>query len=255
MLIATKKRKRKNEMKKPLKILIIDNNREEKSKGSKNIVHWALKMAPEGSEVLVRRAPDRDLPQGVEIDALLLSGSRTSSLETEEPWIRPYDEFVTRHLEKGTPILGICYGHQTVGRCLARMNGQKPTLRTATDGEFGWIEVRITDESRLLEGLHERFITYESHFEEVAEVPPGAFKFAETDRCALQGFEVRGKPVFGIQFHPEYGIDEAEASLAEKLKNGVRKEWIVNAGKGSKLYDENVGKVIFGNFFGIASRS
>jgi GMP synthase-like glutamine amidotransferase len=60
------------------------------------------------------------------------------------------------------------------------------------------------------------------------------------------------QPVFGIQFHPEYTVTEGEESLANKIKKGVASEWIFNPGKGEKLYNENVGKVIFGNFFGIA---
>lgn len=240
-------------MQKPLKILIVDSTREEKSRGSKNLVHWALKMSPEGSEIMVRRAPEQDIPQGIKPDAIILSGSITSCMEFNEPWISPYDEFVTHHINAGTPMLGVCYGHQSIARCMMRMNGKEPVLRKAQDAELGWTEIRITDDSQLLEGLHGSFITYESHYEEVGELPPGAVKFAETDRCAIQGFEVAGKPIFGIQFHPEYSIEEAEESLSGHLKKGTRKDWILNPGKGPKLYDENVGKVIFGNFFRIAS--
>ncbi len=239
---------------KPLKILIIDNNREAQSFGSKNLASWAVKTAPTGSEVVVRRAPDQDLPPvDMDVDAVVISGSITSCLEKNEPWIQPYDDFVIEHIKKGTPMLGVCYGHQTIARCLSRMNGKEPTLRTAPKGEFGWQTIRIVGDTPILKGLEGSFITYESHFEEVVEVPPGAKKFAETDHCGLQGYEVVDKPIFGIQFHPEYSIDEAEASLQKKVENGVPSEWIFNPGKGEKLYDENVGKVIFGNFFRIAS--
>lgn len=240
-------------MAKTLKILVVDSTREEKSIGSKNIVQWAVKMAPEGSEILVRRAPELDLPQDLEFDALILSGSVTSCMEVKEPWIRPYDEFVTRHIQKGTPVLGICYGHQAISRCLMKLAGKEPALRKAENAELGWTDIKIVQNSRLLEGLSESFLTYESHYEEVSELPPGTFKFAETDRCAIQGYEMNDKPVFGIQFHPEYSVEEAETSLASSLKKGVRKDWILNPGKGPKLYDENVGKVIFGNFFRIAA--
>ena len=55
--------------------------------------------------------------------------------------------------------------------------------------------------------------------------------------------------IFGVQFHPEYSIEEAEASLAKKLKKGERRDWILNPGLGSKLYDKTVGTTLFGNFF------
>jgi GMP synthase-like glutamine amidotransferase len=243
-----------NEKVKPIKILIIDNNREENSYGSSDLVSWAVKTAPAGSEIVVRRSPDHDLPKhDFNVDAIVISGSITSCMEFEESWIKPYDDFVTAHIKKGTPILGVCYGHQTIARCLERMHGQEPKLRKAKDAELGWQEVLITDQTLLLEGLNGQFYTYQSHYEEVYELPPGAKKFAETERCALQGFQVHDKPIFGIQFHPEYSVEDAEASIARKIKRGEPAHWILNAGKGKSLYDENVGKVIFGNFFRIAN--
>lgn len=239
-------------MKRPLKILILDNTREEYSFGSRNLVNWALKTAPLGSEILVRRAPDLDLPDNITVDALVISGSITSCLEANEPWIRPYDNFVTGHIEKGTPTLGVCYGHQTIARCLFRMEGAEPKLGKAKDAELGWQSIQKLGESRIFDRLPNEFMTYESHYEEVTELPPGTTRLAETERCAIQAFEVNHKPIYGIQFHPEYSVAEAEFSLANKLKKGERKDWILNAGKGPKLYDENVGNTIFGNFFKIA---
>jgi len=241
-------------MMKPLRILIIDNNRMESSFGAKNLVHWSLKMAPTGSEILVRRAPAVDLPPVSEtFDAIVISGSMTSCLDVSEAWVAPYDDFVSEHLRQQTPILGVCYGHQTLVRCLAKMNGHEPKLRVSPKAEFGWQKIRITSDSQLFEGLKGEFVTYESHFEEVYGLPSGAKKIAETDHCEFQGFEMHSQSVYGIQFHPEYTIQEGEESLTNKIKKGVASEWIFNPGKGEKLYDENVGKVIFGNFFRIAS--
>jgi len=241
-------------MSKPMKILVLDNNREEKSFGSSNIVHWALRVSPPGSEVIVRRPPDHDLPAlDWTIDCIIISGSITSCLELTEPWILPYDEYITEQIHRSTPMLGICYGHQTLARCLFRIHGKEIKLRKAADAEQGWAELKVTGRSKIFEGLGEQFITYESHYEEVSELPPGTVAFATTDRCAIQAFEVKDKPIYGIQFHPEYSINEAEECLAEKLKAGVRRDWILNPGKGHDLYDEQVGKAIFGNFIQVAA--
>jgi GMP synthase-like glutamine amidotransferase len=240
-------------MKKPLKILVLDNTREASSFGSKNIVEWALRESPEGSEIFVRRPPDQDLPsRALNFDAIILSGSITSCFEVTEIWVRPYDEFVTDHLKKGTPILGICYGHQSLARCLFQWHGQTPQFQKSRDAELGWATVRKIAETPLLEGLPASFVTSESHYEEITETPPGTIRFAESDRCVVQGFEVIGKPAFGVQFHPEHPVAEVEEALAKKLKKGERKDWILNAGKGPKLYNDQVGKTIFGNFFKIA---
>jgi GMP synthase-like glutamine amidotransferase len=238
----------------PLKILVIDNNRMESSFGAKNLVHWSLKMAPTGSTIVVRRAPGKDLPAVSEhFDAIVISGSMTSCLDLSEDWTGIYDDFVMAHLTKNTPILGVCYGHQTLARCLAKLHDGDHGMRVAPLAEFGWQKIRITGPSRLFAGLGSDFVTYESHFEEVVALPPGMVKTAESDHCDLQAFEMPDRPVFGIQFHPEYTVAEGEESLANKIKKGVNSDWIFNPGQGEKLYDENVGKVIFGNFFRIAS--
>ena len=243
-------------MQKPLKILIIDNKRDADSVGSKNLVSWSLKMAPPGSEVWVRRAPDSDLPHAhLKFDAIILSGSATSCFEVSEHWVLPYDEFVNQHLKLGTPILGVCYGMQTLARCLYRKANQAFHFRKAPLAELGWQTLQKVDENELLEGLPSTFVTYESHYEELTEIPPNTKLFARSASCEIQGFQVLNQPVFGIQFHPEASVEEAEVSLAQKVKKGERSDWVLNPGKGSSLYDETVGKVIFGNFFRIAARN
>jgi GMP synthase (glutamine-hydrolysing) len=235
-----------------LRILILDNTREERYFGSQSLLGWVLRMAPAGSQVMVRRPPGGDLPLECAFDAICISGSVTSCMTEDEPWIREYDAFVSDHIRKKTPILGICFGHQTLARCLFRMAGQKPALGRSKDAELGWQTIQVLEQGGLFEGLGESFVTYQSHYEEVSETPPGTIRLAETDRCAVQAFQVKGAPIFGIQFHPEHSVEYAEESLANKLKKGERRDWILNPGLGTKLYDENVGIRIFGNFFRIA---
>ena len=238
---------------KPLKVLILDNTREDRYFGSSSLQGWVLRMAPAGSEVLVRRPPHGDLPEDRDFDAICISGSVTSCMTENEPWIPAYDAYVTEHIRARTPILGICYGHQTLARCLFKMAGKSPALGRSKDAELGWQTITTLKRDSIFEGLGESFVSYQSHYEEVSETPPGTIRIAETDRCAVQAFEMEGAPVFGIQFHPEHSIEYAEESLANKLKKGERRDWILNPGMGKKLYDENVGIRIFGNFFRIAN--
>jgi len=239
-------------MKPALKILLLDNTREVSSFGSPNLFHWALKVAPEGSEILVRRAPDLDLGLDLEVNALLISGSITSCLPPYENWISKYDEFVKAHLKKQTPTLGVCFGHQTLARCLFDLAGEKPALSKSMNPEVGWQTMRILEESPLFDGLGSTFVSYQSHYEEVSALPPGTLRLAESDRCSIQAFQVKGAPVFGIQFHPEHSVEYGESAMKRKLEKGERADWILNPGQGPKLYNENVGKIIFGNFFKIA---
>jgi GMP synthase (glutamine-hydrolysing) len=242
-------------MSKPLKILLIDNSRDLDFHGNPNIVRWILKSVPEGSELMVRRSMNEDLPSiEKKFDAIVLSGSGTSCMETKEAWIAPYDQFVSTHMDRHTPILGICYGMQTLARCQFRKNGETPALRKADHAELGWVKIHTTDKNDLFEGIDPDYFTYQSHYEEVSGVPAGMRVFAESEHCKIQALELVGEPIYGVQFHPEYGVDQAEKSLAEKKKKGERAEWIFNAGKGTKLYNESVGKNIFGNFFKLAAR-
>lgn len=235
-----------------MKILILDNTREERFFGSAGLTGWALRMAPVGSSVVVRRPPDGDLPFGRDFDAVMISGSVTSCMNEEEAWIPAFDDYVTELIRKKVPTLGICYGHQTIARCLFRMHGKPPALGRSKDAELGWQTIQTLVGDTLFQGLGKSFVTYQSHYEEVSETPPGTRRLAETDRCAVQAFEVEGAPVFGIQFHPEHSIEVVEEALANKIKKGERRDWILNPGMGPKLYDENVGIRIFGNFFRIA---
>ena len=239
-------------MKPVLKILILDNTREASSFGSPNLYALAARTAPKGSEIWVRRAPDQDLDRNLEIDAILISGSITSCLPPYEAWISEFDDYVIHHIRKKTPILGVCFGHQTLARCLFQMKGLEASLGKSKDAEIGWQTMTVVSESRLFAGLNREFVSYQSHYEEVSALPPGARLTAESERCRIQAFEMEEAPVFGIQFHPEHGPDYAEETMKRKLAKGERKDWVLHPGKSHQLYSETVGNTIFGNFFKIA---
>lgn len=236
-----------------MKILVLDNTRDPEYFGSSNISSWLMRMAPAGTEVHVRRPPHDDLPNEFDsFDGVVISGSATSCLTTEEKWIRPYVALVGKLIEKKVPLFGICYGHQTIARYLFEKAGVEPKLRKSLTPECGWQEIQVLETGTILEGLPEKFYTYQSHYEEVAEVPPGAVNLGMSPRCAIQGFYLPGKSVFAVQFHPETGIEQVERTLQIKIKRGEPRDWILNAGRGNQLYNDQVGKVIFGNFVRIA---
>jgi len=238
----------------PLQILILDNHREESSFGCPNLFGSVLRAAPAGSEVRVRRGPDLDFESELNrrIDALLISGSVTSCLPPYEDWVRAQDEFIKRFIAKKAPVLGVCFGHQALARCLFEMADQKPQLSKSQRAEVGWQSLRILRETELFRGLESGFVSYQSHYEEVTALPPGTIHLADSDRCNVQAFQLEGAPIFGIQFHPEHPLEYGEAALKRKIEKGERGDWILNPGQGPKLYQEKVGRMIFGNFFKIA---
>jgi GMP synthase (glutamine-hydrolysing) len=97
------------------------------------------------------------------------------------------------------PVLGICAGAQVMG---LHYGG---ALAPAKQPEFGKATITLLDKSggRILQGLPETSVVWESHNDEVAQVPPGFQVLARSDNCAMQAMEHPTLPRFAVQFHPE----------------------------------------------------
>ena len=196
-----------------MKTLIIDNNIDRP---------WSLcpdfRRYLEGT-VEVRRAPQGDLPSKVEgYSHIIITGSKTSTLDSS-PWITQLMAFVSQAIESGIPTLGICYGHQII----AKIFGGQSVVRASRTPEIGWVEIRQTKPNPVLEGLPTRFYTFESHVEEVVHAPKGFVATAESERCAIQAYYAKGKPVFGVQFHPEKNAEEGQASIQRRFAEAALK--------------------------------
>jgi len=138
------------------------------------------------------------------LDAAILFGAAAQvDQEDAHPWLRPEKEVVGGLLARGTPLLGVCFGSQLLAE-LARAE-----VRLAAEPEIGWHEVELTAEGSadpLLGFLPSRFESLQWHHYEWL-LPPGAVALARSARC-LQAFRLEGRPVWGVQFHPE--VTEAD---------------------------------------------
>lgn len=144
-----------------------------------------------------------------EFDRLLLSGSELSAAEelaTDAALIA----LIRCFAEAGKPVLGICYGHQMVARAL----GAK--CRPAAVPEFGWKRLEIVA-NPLFDGL-QCPVTVHSRYDEVYDLPADCQVIASTQDCAVQAFQVIGRPIWGVQFHPEMGHQEGQIMLDGNLK-------------------------------------
>jgi GMP synthase (glutamine-hydrolysing) len=107
--------------------------------------------------------------------------------------------------ELGVPVLGICYGMQTMA---AQLGGQ---VEASSHREFGYARVRARGHSALLEGLqdetdgegHALLDVWMSHGDRVTELPPGFRRIASTDNAPIAGMADEARGFFGVQFHPE----------------------------------------------------
>ena len=107
--------------------------------------------------------------------------------------------------EMGVPVLGICYGMQTMA---AQLGGR---VESSTHREFGYAMVRPAEGSELLDGLvdtHDAdgdpaLHVWMSHGDRVDELPPGFSAIASTDNAPLAGMADTARHFYGLQFHPE----------------------------------------------------
>ena len=106
--------------------------------------------------------------------------------------------------EQGLPVLGICYGMQTMA---AQLGG---TVEPGHQREFGYAQVQVTRDNRLLAGLEDAkkdgkpcLDVWMSHGDHVATLPDGFSIVAATDNIPIAAFADETRHWYGVQFHPE----------------------------------------------------
>ena len=130
---------------------------------------------------------------------IILSGSHLSAYD-KDAGQAPRAVF-----ELGVPVLGICYGMQTM---VQQLGGR---VEAGKVREFGYAEVRARGHTRLLDGIEDRrsaeghgmLKVWMSHGDKVAELPPGFKLMASTESCPIAGMADEARGFYGVQFHPE----------------------------------------------------
>ncbi len=131
--------------------------------------------------------------------AVILSGGPESVYAVKAP------EAPKEVFEMGVPVLGICYGMQTMA---AQLGGQ---VESASRREFGAAQIRPTAASRLLDGLEDNrdaagrrvLDVWMSHGDHVVALPPGFSVIAASDNAPLAAMADESRRFYGLQFHPE----------------------------------------------------
>ena len=110
------------------------------------------------------------------------------------------------YLEKADfPIIGICAGHQFIARHYGGI------VEPSKIPEFGKVELTIFKDDPIFNKIEEKSIVWESHNDEITEIPKNFINMAKSENCELQIIKHNDKPLYGLQFHPEvehteYGI-------------------------------------------------
>ena len=107
--------------------------------------------------------------------------------------------------ELGVPILGICYGMQTMAQ---QLGGR---VESSDKHEYGYAKVRAHNHSRLLKDIEDHTTpegygmldVWMSHGDRVTELPENFVKICSTENAPLAGMADEERQYYGIQFHPE----------------------------------------------------
>ncbi|WP_091571624.1 glutamine-hydrolyzing GMP synthase [Oryzisolibacter propanilivorax] len=159
------------------------------------------------------------------LKGVILSGSHASVYEVE-------DRAPDAVFELGVPVLGICYGMQT----MAMQLGGK--VEGSHSREFGYAEVRAHGHTELLKDIqdfatpegHGMLKVWMSHGDKVTELPPGFKVMASTPSCAIAGMADEARRFYAVQFHPEVThTPQGAALLARYVLEicGARADWVM----------------------------
>ena len=160
-------------------------------------------------------------PKGV-----ILSGSHASTYEDQQ--LRASEAL----WRLGIPVLGICYGMQTMATQLGGV------VEWSDHREFGYAELRAHGHTRLLDGIadhttaegHGMLKVWMSHGDKVTAMPPGFKRMASTPSCAIAGMADEDRRYYAVQFHPEVTHTlQGQAMLDRFVLEicGARPDWVM----------------------------
>ena len=117
------------------------------------------------------------------------------------PWSLAIESWIPSLIEQKVPVLGICYGHQLLGRAMGGQVGYHPQGE-----EVGTVDIRLcpaSSDDPLFANLPQRFPAHVSHSQTILTLPQGAVLLAENDFEPHHAFRIGGC-AWGVQFHPEF---------------------------------------------------
>ena len=161
-----------------------------------------------------------------QLKGVILSGSHASVYEEST------DHAPEAVFQLGVPVLGICYGMQT----MAQQLGGK--VESGHQREFGYAEVRAHGHTALLKDIadfttsdgHGMLKVWMSHGDKVTEMPPGFKLMASTPSCPIAGMADEARHFYAVQFHPEVTHTVQGKAMLERFVLQIcqtRPDWIM----------------------------
>ncbi len=155
--------------------------------------------------------------------AVILSGSPSSANTDTSPRATP------EIFDFGVPILGICYGEQTI---CAQLGGD---VEQSDHKEFGRAEVEVIKSCKLFDGVWETGNAYQvwmSHGDRVNAIPDGFEVIAKSDGAPFAAIADEERQIYAVQFHPEVVHTPDGAKLLKNFTHniaGLTGDWTMAA--------------------------
>lgn len=183
-----------------MRIFVVDNG------GQWTHREWrVLKYLGVETKIIPNTTEFKDL----DVDGLVLSGG-APRISTESLKLGRSGEYLDK---ADFPILGICVGCQYLA---LHFGG---TVGPSEVPEFGRTTIMIDEEDDILKNVKSPFQAWESHNDEVLELPDNFVNLASSKNCKHQAFKHVEKPYYGLQFHPE--VEHTEFGT-EIFKNFIK---------------------------------
>ncbi|KAF3940256.1 hypothetical protein ABW19_dt0208255 [Dactylella cylindrospora] len=151
---------------------------------------------PADSIILTRYNAEETLPALDSVDGVLISGSRYNAWG-DEPWIVRLVEFTKECVANKVPVIGICFGHQIVGRALGSEVG-----RNDAGWEVAPIVLSLNEKGRDIFGK-DTITLHLMNRDIVRSCPSGMEILAYTPKTSVHSLYKPGE-VFTVQGHPEF---------------------------------------------------
>lgn len=143
------------------------------------------------------------LPPADSCQGVVISGAHCMVTDNL-PWSLALEAWIPSLVEDEVPLLGICYGHQLLGRAMGGKVGFHPKGKEV--GTFNLRRLAASDTDPLFSSLPRQFPVHTTHAQSVLSLPDGATLLAENDFEPHHAFRL-GSCAWGVQFHPEYNAE------------------------------------------------
>jgi GMP synthase-like glutamine amidotransferase len=172
---------------------------------------------------VVSVAKGEALPDPASLQAILITGSSAGVYDGLD-WIAPLEEFVRVADANGTPVVGVCFGHQLIAQAMGGV------VRKSEKGwGIGRHVYQVTPDNGIIEDAELAIVC--SHQDQVVEAPAGARTILSSAFTPHAGLLYENGTTLSVQPHPEF--DAEFGSVLCELRAGIAPDHVVADAKAS----------------------